>query len=193
MNFDYPYGATPIDLDEAVALIPGHLQTQAELNVWEQKNIIDAQHWAFSRNKSNLLTVTVCRELHKHMFNKTWKWAGKFRHTNKNIGVFWEQISMQLKVLLDDVDFQLKNKSYRLEEIATRLHHRLVAIHAFPNGNGRHGRLYTDMLLVSHGAKKFSWGSALLNENEHARKGYIAALREADKGLFEPLLKFVKS
>lgn len=127
------------------------------------------------------------------MFGTTWKWAGKFRHTNKNIGIFWEQIPVQLKLLLDDVIYQVAHDTYSLYEIAIRLHHRLVSIHLFPNGNGRHARLYTDAFLVFNGDSRCTWGSLSVERSAQIRDHYIASLRAVDKGAYNELLTFARS
>ena len=178
LKFKYPTGSTPLDPDEIVSLIPIHITTQDQLNEWEQVNILE---------------LDFCTKLHKKMFDRTWKWAGQFRQSNKNIGVFWEQVVNHLKVLLDDVKFQLENKTYPVDEIAARFHHRLVLIHLFPNGNGRHARLITDVLLFNSGEEKFSWGKVNLVSNSRTRQAYISALRAADKGNYLPLLEFVRT
>ena len=46
MRFDWAAGATPIDPDEAAELVPKHISTQAELNAWEQANIVSGEKWA---------------------------------------------------------------------------------------------------------------------------------------------------
>jgi fido (protein-threonine AMPylation protein) len=74
-----------------------------------------------------------------------------------------------------------------------RFHHRLVFIHPFPNGNGRHARPATDLLVISLGNKRFSWGSVHLIEPADARATYIPALRAADGHEIEPLLAFARS
>lgn len=128
------------------------------------------------------------------MFGNVWKWAGKYRRTGKNIGVDWIRIPVELRVLLDDVRFWIDNKTYPAEEIGCRFHHRLVYIHLFPNGNGRHARVMTDILLEkTFGLKPFTWGSNdLINENM-TRKSYIKALKAADGNNYKPLIAFVKS
>ena len=193
LNFKYPTGSTPLDPDEIVSLIPIHITTQDQLNEWEQTNIIEAENWVFSHKQFQILELDFCTKLHKKMFDRTWKWAGQFRQSNKNIGVFWEQVVNHLKVLLDDVKFQLENKTYPVDEIAARFHHRLVLIHLFPNGNGRHARLITDVLLFNSGEEKFSWGKVNLVSNSRTRQAYISALRAADKGNYLPLLEFVRT
>lgn len=193
MKFYYPDGATPLDPDEALGIIPTHITTQLELNEWEQANILDAEAWAFSTKHSSLLTMAFLQRLHKKMFSKTWRWSGKFRQTNKNIGVEYSYISVQLKNLLDDTQYQIANDSYPFDEIATRFHHRLVLIHPFVNGNGRHSRLMTDLLLVQNKQSRFTWGKENLNSQNDIRKQYIQALRNADKHDYKLLIDFVSS
>lgn len=170
-----------------------YVNTQKALNKWEQSNILDAQKWAFSRKNSHYLTIQYCCELHERMFDKTWRWAGIFRRTNKNIGVFWEQIPMQLKLLFDDLQYQLDHGIYSIDELSSRFHHRLVSIHPFPNGNGRHARLYTDVILMHQDADRFTWGGQSFDNNTKLRAAYIAALRAADRGDYGLLFEFVRS
>lgn len=127
------------------------------------------------------------------MFGKTWKWAGKYRLSNKNIGIFWEQIAVQIKLLLDNLEYQVGNNIYGIDEVATRFHHKLVSIHPFPNGNGRHARLMTDIVLFNFNHERFTWGRESLRSNNMARDFYLSALRKADKGQYDDLLKFVRS
>lgn len=127
------------------------------------------------------------------MFGETWEWAGSFRKTGKNIGVDPGHIAVRLRDLLEDTRFWLANNTYALDESAVRFHHRLVAIHPFPNGNGRHARLMTDVLLWRNGAKAFTWGNADLMVAGDARNRYLAALNAADKGGYGLLVAFVRS
>jgi Fic-DOC domain mobile mystery protein B len=188
-------GATPLDPDEAAGLIPGHISTQSELNEWEQANILEAGRWLKhpARKREDVLSERFARELHKRMFHRTWKWAGTFRRSDKNIGIDWRQIGVQLRNLLDDVKYQLEHKTYPADEIATRFHHRLVSIHPFPNGNGRHARMMTDVLLAKVGAANFSWGRADIVSAGATRETYLHALQAADAGNIAPLLAFVRS
>lgn len=193
MDFEYAPGATPLDPDEAAGLIPGHITTQGELNEWEQTNILQGVRWAQRQKKGEVLDEPFLRELHRRMFDETWQWAGSFRRTDKNIGVDWRQIPVQLRNLLDDVKAQIKYGSYPVDEIALRFQHRLVWIHPFANGNGRHARLATDLLIARLGGATFSWGSQSLVEAGEQRKHYLAALRAADGGDYKPLLTFARS
>jgi Fic-DOC domain mobile mystery protein B len=189
-----PSGATPLEPDEAQGLIPGHIRTKGELDEWEQANVLEGSTWALRARPRDLLTERFVRELHRRMFGNTWKWAGSFRITDKNIGVDpSSQVTIKLRDLLGDARYWLANKTYPMDEIGARFHHRLVAIHPFPNGNGRHARLMTDTLLRHNGADAFTWGGANLKAAGDARDRYLAALRAADGGDYAPLLAFVRS
>lgn len=193
MNLDYPPGATPLDPDEAAGLIPSHIANHGQLNEWEMVNIIEGERWAFGRRHKNLLGNEFVCALHKRMFGTTWRWAGKFRTTEKNIGVDPLRIQPALHDLCEDVKTQLECKSYPLDEIAARFSHRLVAIHPFANGNGRLSRTMADLLLVQHGEPRFSWGAGNLVADGEVRQRYLAALRAADGKDYGPLLAFVRS
>ena len=186
-------GATPLDPDEARGLIPGHIRTQAELNQWEQANVLEGSTWALRSRERDFLSEAFVRELHRRMFGNTWRWAGTFRTTGKNIGVDSTQIVVKLRDLLHDARYWLEHRTYEVDEIAARFHHRLVAIHPFSNGNGRHARLMTDVLLKRRGAAAFAWGGANLETAGDARDRYLAALRAADAGDYAQLLAFVRS
>jgi len=195
--FEHAAGATPLDLNEVNGLIPGYISTQSELNLLEQENILEAKIWASSRIHKNVLTDTFLRDLHTRMFRNVWKWAGKYRKTDKSIGMAWQQVPMELKKLLDDVQFWIEHHTYSWDEVGARLHHRLVLVHPFPNGNGRHARLLTDAVLESYGNKSFSWGAQMaqgsLDKLGSLRSEYILALREADERRYDRLLRFVRS
>lgn len=192
VSLDYPAGATPLDADELANLIPGHITTQGELNEWEQLNILQGEAWA-RKQRQDILDAAFVRKLHERMFGETWRWAGEYRKTDKNLGVDWLKIVVELKKLLDDVRYQVEHGSYPADEIAVRFHHRLVAIHPFPNGNGRHARLMADLLAERLGRPRFSWGSRSLVDAGETRQRYIAALQAADARDYGPLLAFARS
>jgi Fic-DOC domain mobile mystery protein B len=128
------------------------------------------------------------------MFGTVWRWAGQYRTSDKNIGAAWWKISTDLKNLCDDVAIWIDSGSYPPDEIAARFHHRLVAIHLFPNGNGRHARTMTDLLLVQRlGRPRFTWGSENLVDSGACRRQYIDALRSADRYDYRPLVDFVRT
>ena len=185
---------TPIDPDEAKGLIPD-LVTQAQLNEYEQLNIAAARIWAQTSRflRRQLLTREGLQRLHQRMFDKTWKWAGQFRRSDKNIGIPWTEIPVAVQTLCDDTDYQLAHQSLSLDEIAVRFHYRLVTIHPFPNGNGRHARLAADLLCIQRGGQAFKWGASSLATKGGARSEYLDALKLADKGDFLPLMQFASS
>lgn len=194
MNFDYPPGATPIDPDEADGLLLPHITSRSELDRWEQDNIAEAETWALRRKPKDLLSADFICKLHRRMFGNVWKWAGEFRRSGKNIGIDWRSIRPALKDLLEDVKVWLEFGSYPPDEVAARFHHRLVSIHLFANGNGRHARLMADLLLVHVlGRPRFTWGSRNLTQAGDCRKQYIAALQSADNHDYRLLLEFVRS
>lgn len=186
-------GATPLNPDELAGLIPRHITLQRELDEFEQANILQAQAWAESRIRKNMLSEGYLRQLHKRMLNKTWRWAGTFRQTEKSIGVDPAKIGVDLHNLMEDVKCWQECNTYPIDEQAARLHHRLVLIHPFPNGNGRHARLFTDAFLRYCGAQPFTWGSVNLIDASDTRTAYIKALRAADSRDYGPLLAFVRT
>ena len=195
MTFSPSDGVTSIAPEEQGDLFPD-LSNQQELNEWERENILIAVRWALDSRSFSLrdpLDESYVRELHRRMFDQTWKWAGMYRATEKNIGVAPHQIREELAKLLADVRYWMSNKSYAIDEIGARLHHKLVSIHPFPNGNGRHSRLMTDVVLKHRGVAPFTWGSADLMASGDVRERYIAALRAADAGDLTPLLAFVRT
>lgn len=189
----HPPGATALDADESQGLIPRHITTQAELNEWEQANLIEGTQWAFRQSRRDLLDEVFLRDLHHRMFGKTWRWAGTYRNSEKNIGVDPLQIQVQLRNLLQDVRTQIEFSAYGPDELAVRFHHRLVSIHPFANGNGRHARLASDMLATRLGAAVFSWGGQSLVAASSKRLAYLEALRAADRRDIGPLLAFARS
>ena len=194
MNFDYPEGATPLDADEAQGLLLSHITSRWELDRWEQENIGEAEAWAFRRKPNDILTIGFLKRMHKRMFGNVWRWAGERRNSGKNIGVAVWLIDTDLQNLCADCLTWIEYGTYPPDEIAARFHHRLTAIHPFPNGNGRHARLMTDILLVHLlGQPRFTWGSGNLVNAGDCRQQYINALRAADRHDYSQLLAFVRS
>jgi Fic-DOC domain mobile mystery protein B len=194
MNFDYPDGATPLDPDEVRGLLLSHITSRAELDRWEQENIAAAEVWALRRVPRDILTDGFIRRLHKRMFGTVWRWAGDFRTTGKNIGVPAWQIAGELRNLCADCAVWIERGAFPPDEIAVRFHHRLTVIHPFPNGNGRHARLMTDILLIHLlTQQRFTWGSGNLVSAGDCRQQYINALRAADLHDYAALLAFVRS
>jgi Fic-DOC domain mobile mystery protein B len=184
--------STPLTEEEREDLMPSYITVRSELNEAEQANILEAEKWAFSR-KRDVLDERFLTNLHKRMFGRVWRWAGTFRKSERNIGIDAYRIPVELRQFLDDCRFWIENGTYEPDEIAARFHHRLVLIHPFPNGNGRHARMATDLLLVAIDSPRFSWGRVNLVDAGETRQRYVDALREADHHDIGPLLEFVRT
>lgn len=183
---------TLLDPDERRQLLLPHIATRAQLNEAEQENIADATTWAFARRR-DVLKESFLLSLHKRMLGQVWRWAGRIRNSDRNIGMAFHQIRPQMRLLVEDARYWVENGTYPADEIAVRFHHRLVLIHPFPNGNGRHGRLAADLLAVRLDRPRLTWGRVSLVESEETRRRYIAALRAADAHDIRPLLEFARS
>ena len=194
IEFIYPEDATPLDPDESEGLLLTHISTRAELDRWEQDNIIEALEWLDRTKPTDILDEQFIKKLHHIMFRNVWRWAGRFRCSDKNIGGPWDQISTSLRNMCDDTRYQIELQIESSDELAIRFHHSLVWIHPFPNGNGRHARLMTDTLLENvFKCPRFSWGSGNLVKSGDTRKRYIDALQSADRYDYKPLREFVRT
>ena len=193
LNDALPAGATPLDGEELEGLLPTHLVDRSQLNEWEQRNIESALLWLSRQRRPSPLQEAWLRRLHREMFGESWRWAGQYRTSDKSIGADWRQIRMQVPALLADIAYQVEHRVASVDEIAVRFHHRLVSIHPFPNGNGRHARLIADVLIEQLGAPRFSWGgSSSFVDASALRRQYIAALQRADRGQLDDLLTFAR-
>jgi Fic-DOC domain mobile mystery protein B len=193
-----PPAATPIDPDEAAGLRLRWVATRGELDAVEAENITAGLRWAARRRLrvADVLNDEFLRELHRRMFGDVWRWAGQYRKTEKNIGVEPYQIALRVRDLVADALVWTADPdpgAWPRDEVCVRFHHRLVWIHPFPNGNGRHGRAAADLLLGALGGPPFTWGRASLDHPGEVRSTYIAALRAADAHDYGPLLAFVRS
>jgi Fic-DOC domain mobile mystery protein B len=167
LNIEYIKGQIPLDEDEKEGLLIKTISTKGELDEFEQANIQQAIEWTIKNKftKDQILTEEFLLRVHKIMFSEVWDWAGTKRKSNKNIGVDKYQISIELKNLLDDCKYWIENNTYKPEEIVIRFSHRLVKIHVFPNGNGRHSRLIADIMISNIFNKPiFTWGKSDLSK-----------------------------
>lgn len=191
--YDTPSDATPLAPSERDGLLQSWITFRRDLNEAEQANITAGTAWALRQRRTDILTDDFVRLLHHKMFGGVWAWAGSYRKTERNIGIHPARIALEVNTTLSDVKYWLEHDTYPMDEIAIRLHHRLVAIHPFANGNGRHTRLMADLLAVRQGNSPFTWGRNSLMEAGSTRKQYIAALRAADHHNIAPLLAFARS
>ncbi len=191
--FDEPDDATPLEPGEREGLLQTWITYRSELNGAEQTNITAGAAWARRRRRKDILTDTFIKQLHSKMFGDVWAWAGDYRGTERNLGVDPVRIPVELRIVLDDARYWVENKTYPPDELAVRLHHRLVAIHPFPNGNGRTTRLVADLLAVQLERDPFTWGRVSLTDASETRARYMAALKAADNHDIRPLLKFARS
>ncbi len=196
LDLEYEEGQTPLSEEEKEGLLISSITTHGDLDEHEQLNIEEAIKWLLNKKikKDKILTESFIKMVHKKMFNNVWSWAGEFRKSEKNIGVRWINIGVDLKTLLDDTNYWIENKTYAPDEIAIRFKHRLVNIHCFPNGNGRHSRIMADIIIESvFGEKIFSWNQSNMVKADDTRKEYIRSIREGDKGDIKPLIKFARN
>jgi Fic-DOC domain mobile mystery protein B len=196
LRIEYIDGQTPLNEEEKEGLRIPSITTREELDEFEQLNIEKAIQWTFGKNlkAEQLYSEKFIKELHMRMYGDVWKWAGKYRTSEKNIGIKSYLVAVELKQLVDDALFWHENNTYNPDEMAIQFKHRLVSIHCFANGNGRHSRLMADLIIEKlYDSKFFSWGSANLVKATEARNNYIQAVRMADNNDIQPLIAFAKS
>lgn len=191
--FDTSEGATPLEPEERGGLRQSWVTTRADLNLAEQDNIDKGVAWVIRLRRPDFLSVRFALELHRRMFSDVWDWAGTYRRTERNIGIAPHRIGAEMPNLLGDVSYWTEHSTYSPIEIAVRLHHRLVYIHPFPNGNGRHARFMADLLLERLGGTSLTWGGASLSDISDLRRTYVAALRKADRDDYDDLITFAQS
>jgi Fic-DOC domain mobile mystery protein B len=197
LDFELVDGQMPLDDEEKEDLLISSITTHGELDEFEQLNIEKAIQWTLTRKfrKDEILTEEFIKLVHKKMYSDVWTWAGEFRKTDKNIGVDWHQIAIELRKLLDDCNYWIEHSTYSPDEIAVRFKHRMVSIHCFSNGNGRHSRMMADLIIENiFGKPIFTWGANTdLTKANDTRKEYLNAIKAADKNDIAPLLKFARS
>ena len=193
-----PDGATPLEEEDFIDLIPEFVATRGDLNVVEFDNITKAMPWALDRARrggpERVLEYSFVFDLHRRMFGDVWKWAGAQRSRVTNIGVDPPQITMQTKQTLHDAIFWHDEHVFDVDERAARIHRRLVAVHPFPNGNGRCTRLVADLYLTAIGHPVFTWGAGgSLGKDGGVRDCYLQALYAADGDDYGPLVAFARA
>lgn len=187
-------GQTPLTEEDKEGLLI-HAITRAELDELEQRNIEHAIKWTMGKRfaKDDLLSEAFVKFLHKQMYGNVWSWAGVFRRRNVSLGIDWHSIPVEARTLIDGCKFWIAKGTFSPEEIAVRFKHRIVQIHCFPNGNGRHSRLMCDLIMEKiFGLNAFSWGSLANLKTGGSREEYIKALKDADMNKFDKLIAFAK-
>jgi Fic-DOC domain mobile mystery protein B len=196
LNLVYIEVQTPLDEEEKEGLLITTISTREELDEFEQYNIEKAIQWIYSRKlkKEQLLSEKFIKELHKKMYSDVWRRSGKFRTSEKNLGIASYKIATELKILMDDCLFWIENNTFEPVEIAVRFKHKLVSIHCFSNGNGRHSRLMADLIMEKFFGKPIlGWGRNNLVQQNNTRDFYIKAVKLADKNEFQTLIEFAQS
>ena len=196
LDLEYIDGQTPIDGEEKAGLLIETIATRIELDEFEQKNIEEALQWVYGKRfkATEVFTEKFICDVHARMFGSVCAWAGEFRKTDKNLGIDKFQIPIELKKLCDDALYWMKHKTYAPDEIAIRFKHRIVSIHCFPNGNGRHSRLLGDIIIEKlFNEKPFSWGADNLSKEGDTRSDYLKAVKAADREDYKPLLAIARS
>jgi Fic-DOC domain mobile mystery protein B len=193
LDTEYLDGRTPLEEEEKEGLRVKSIATRGELDEFEQQNIEQAIQWTLgiSTDWETVYSEDFIKMVHKRMFSNVWTWAGKFRNTSNNLGIEPWLIPGELKYLLDDVRYWHQHSTYPPDEIALRFKHRLVSIHCFPNGNGRHSRLMADIIVDKIYKKPiFTWGAAGFTNADDSRAMYLKALNAADREDYQELLIF---
>jgi Fic-DOC domain mobile mystery protein B len=185
-------GHTELSEEERLGLVPTYIATRGELFDAEQRNIAQTL-LRRPPTVAKLLDDKFLRDLHEAMFDQVWEWAGRYRLRETNIGVAPNQIPTAIHTLVDDTKAWVEYGTYEPDELAVRFHHRLVAIHPFPNGNGRHGRIAADYLITSFDREPFGWGVGLDVDTDGLRAAYRTALQRADGGDIAELLAFART
>lgn len=196
LDFDFVDGQTPLDEEEIEGLLIPTITTRGELDEFEQLNIEKAIQWTMARRfrKDQMLTEEFVKLVHKKMYAEVWAWAGEFRERNKNIGVDRYQVPVELRSLLDDCKYWIEHGAYPADETAVRFKHRIVQIHCFSNGNGRHSRMMADLIAEKiFNRQAFTWGAnSDLIKHGSARAEYISAIKAADANNLIPLIEFAR-
>lgn len=193
-RFAFPEGATPIG--DCSGLIPVWVHHVNDLNRVEAENILNGQRKYLQGRISDPPTWFQVKELkaiHRSMFGTVWEWAGVYRKSITSIGINPSLIPTQLAELCLEVSSWSQHPvELTFVEMAARVHHRLVFIHPFENGNGRFSRLIADRFLLAFKCQHPVWPSHL-NQEGVVRKDYIKTLKSADKGDYAPLVDFMKN
>lgn len=182
-------GQTP--LADLSGLRDRSIRTQAGLNVAEARNIRKAvvkYMSAVPSHRTARFDGAWLRRVHREMFGDVWSWAGAYRRHETNIGSVPHLIEIDLHDLLA-ARAEWGRVGMNVEEQGARLHHRLVQIHPFANGNGRWSRLIANIHLRLNKHAIVEWPEATIGGASVIREEYLDALRWADRGDFGTLVE----
>lgn len=197
MIIDEPEGSTPLDPDDMEGLKYAHVTTREQLNELEQANILAGQMWASHRTDltvDSIFSTDFVLDLHQNLFGDVWKWAGSTRTRELSIGCDPLQVRVNLGNFLEDAKLWIQYGHYSNLELCARIQHKLVEIHPFPNGNGRHSRIFTDVVRIFLLEEPpLKWAKGDLANVSDERRAYISCLKEADKGNFAPFVEYLES
>jgi len=186
-------GETP--LDDISGLRLSWVRTSSALDKAEYRNIAAAIEKYLSGRPSRRaapFTANWMLKLHGEMLGDVWRWAGKIRNAELNIGIEWMLIPDRMEELARDAAFwrQCEDADRDLLSEAAILHHRAVRIHPFLGGNGRWARLLAEIWLRQHSHAGINWPENVLPAKDSPiRLEYIAALKTADAGDVDPLIE----
>jgi Fic-DOC domain mobile mystery protein B len=171
------------------------VRTQEALNRAEEENILRARRWATRSRlvRGHLLSDSTLRRIHKEMFGGVWSWAGVYRRSDKTLGVAWNQVPILVRQVCENFALSVSNEAEDRDRLCVEFHYQIVNIHPFVNGNGRHARFCSDRLVENLGGRPFPWGRGDLLGKGSARQSYLSALRTADSGDLDPLIRFARS
>ncbi len=189
-------GQTPLPEELRKGLLQKTIQSIGELDEFEEDNIASGLIWLEKYKRDDYLTHTFWVKLHKKLFDKVWKWAGKIRENELQNPYFKmpHQIRTELKKLEDDIQYWISNNTYNHQELAARFHERIETIHPFPNGNGRFGRIITEYICERQNVEVPKWGDLLKDKPTLRRSEYIAALNKTrETKRYDDLIKFMFS
>jgi Fic family protein len=141
------------------------------------------------KDRRSTLSGRLIRELNQIVMRDIDKeWAGRYRNSNVIIGGADHtppeaiEVPQLMQELIDWV--RQSRKALHSVELAAVLHHRLVNIHPFFDGNGRTARLVMNVVLMQAG---FPLAVVLKND----RKRYYRTLGEADRENYVPFVRFI--
>lgn len=192
-NFIDRDGSTPLDPDQIRGIKFSHLVNMGELDEVEDLNIQKGLEWLNRQKGDDYLSMEFLCKLHEKLFGDVWKWAGTFRKVEVNLSkIKYYDVGPQLKMFFEDAKLWIEGGRMSWDEISAEMHHRLIAIHPFPNGNGRTTRIYTEYVQKRNKQAVTSWKASLNHDPKERRRVYIKSLQQADKGDFRPLIEFMQ-